>query len=155
MALVRHGGSPDKITGHRPFLDMLVEKSVSGVRGKVPRWARLDDLAEAMGISDTKRLLQFLVTHEEANAQTWEGMPPVVRHAVCLELVDGQEPTILVGAYTKDVSARDEEHAGEMRRPFAQMVQPMGHDVPGQDVTFRVASNAFLSLVDNLGPDAL
>ncbi len=109
MALVRHGGSPDKITGDRPFLDMLVEKTVPGLRGKVPRWARLDDLAEAMGVSDTKRLLQFLVMHEDSNTQTWEGMPPKVRHAVCLELVEGQEPSILVGAYSKDVSARSEE----------------------------------------------
>ena len=82
-------------------------------------------------------------------------MPPVVRRAVCLELVEGQDPTILVGAYTKDMSARDDDHAGEMRRPFVQMVQPMGRDSLGQDVTFRVAHNAVLSLVSNLAPDAL
>ena len=107
-----------------------------------------------MGVSDTKRLLQFLVMHEDSNTQTWEGKPPKVRHAVCLELVEGQEPTILVGAYGKDVSARNEGHAGELRLPFVQMAQFKGQ-APGQGITLRVANNAFLQLVDNLGPEAL
>ena len=135
-------------------MDRLAEKSVPGTRGKVPRWARLDHLAEAMGIADPARLLQFLVTREEANSQSWAGVPPVVRHAVCLELAEGQEPTTLVGAFTKDTSARDEDHAAEMRRPFLQLVQPVGRDTPGQDATFRVDNNSFSSLVENLAQEA-
>ena len=153
MALVRHGGSPDKVTGARPFLDMLVEKTVPGLGHRVSRWARLEDLAEAMGVADTKRLLQFLVMHEDSAAESWEGKPPKVRHAVCLEMADGQEPTVLVGAYGKDISARREGHAGELRLPFVQMAQAKGQ-APGQGVTFKVANNAFLQLVDNLAPGA-
>ncbi len=144
MAIIRHGGSQDA-SGVRHYRGWLVQKCVPGLEDLVEHWVALQNLASVAGLPAKRKLLSYLVMHEETQNPK---MRPVVRHVVLGEVRGDRTLRTFIGAYKTDYTCTAET-IQDFRRPYVQMVDDNAY--PKVRASFRLEQEDYLSVFDHLG----
>ena len=142
LALLRHGGSKDRVSGARPFIQHLVGRDVPELPDS--QWATLDSLGTAMRVVVVRKMLNYILFREE------EGLLPgdkVARHFVLGELgADGLR--VFLGALPADQWHATGDEAARARLPF--LVVRSREDEAPQRV--RISPDDFAGVAEHLAP---